>query len=151
MKTKLLIALALFFGYVAIAQDKLVFSYDTAGNQILRNRVCLTCLQAVMPSAIDSIPIVAEEVSLEEFGTFKMMAYPNPVTDQLYVEWEEHPEKRPNQLLLFTLDGRKVMDTPLSARYGSYGVEFNRYPPGGYLLLVLYENGTKESFKIIKN
>jgi hypothetical protein len=151
MKTKLLITVALFFGYIAIAQDKLVFSYDTAGNQILRNRVCLTCLQAVMPSTLDSIPIAEEEASLDEFGTFKMVAYPNPVTDILYVEWEDHPDKKPNQILLFTLDGRKVMDTPLSGKYGSYGVEFNRHPPGAYLLLVIYESGKKESFKIIKN
>lgn len=151
MNTKILVPFTLLVGYLSIAQDKLVFGYDTAGNQTLRNRVCLTCLKAVLPDVLDSVPIVAEEATLEDFGTFRMMAFPNPVTDMLQVEWDEHPQKKPVKLILFTLEGRKVTETALSGNRGLFEVEFSRHPPGGYLMLVLYENGTKESFKIIKN
>ncbi|MEA1785777.1 T9SS type A sorting domain-containing protein [Arenibacter sp. GZD96] len=104
-----------------------------------------------MPDLLDSVPIVDEEATLKDFGTFRMMAFPNPVTDMLQVEWDEHPDKKPVKLLLFTLEGRKVSETPLFGDRGLVEVEFSRHPPGGYLMLVLYENGTKESFKIIKN
>ncbi len=43
------------------AQDYIItFSYDSAGNQIQRNRVCLTCKPSKEKTVTDSTAVIAE-------------------------------------------------------------------------------------------
>ena len=152
MKRFILTPLTLLLVLLTNAQDKLVFSYDNSGNQTLRNRICLNCtaLKAVLPKETDSLQTLLAEEPIDGLKDFKIVAHPNPVTDILQVEWIENPERQPIQLMVFSWDGRKLLDHRLTDKQGSRNVDLGRYPPGIYLLAIVYKNGEKESFKIIK-
>ena len=144
-------ALMMSFSY---AQDyKITFSYDNAGNQIQRNRVCLTCKSSKAETVTDSTAVIAEtpkdiEGNLLEEDS-RITAYPNPVTDILQVEWTP-TEKKVDQIMLFSFDNKQLFHKQVNHRLTSLDLDFSRYPSGSYIVLVLYTNNTKQSFKVIK-
>jgi len=151
MKIFLLSSLLILLHTDLVAQQKLKFTYDTAGNQTLRDRVCLTCLKAVMPE-MDSLLVgatVEEEVS--DLFDFEMTAYPNPVTETLFVEWFPNERLKPKELQLFTVDGRHLSTIPIHTMRGEQPVYFKDNPPGLYLLKVLFENGERRTIRVVKS
>ncbi len=158
MKIKLLLLLLLFFSISSFSQQKLVFNYDTAGNQILRERLCINCTQVKSQDieTKDSLSlaqkpkvITNEELAAEE-NDLRINAYPNPVTDVLQVQWLEHPIMEPQQILLYSRDNRYLQKITLSKNQNIQDIIFNRYPTGTYILVVVFENGQRRSFQIIK-
>jgi len=158
MKTKLLLVFLLLFQLPVVAQQKLVFTYDPAGNQILRERLCLNCtplkVQVVEPK--DSLSLqkitgagTTTELLYEE-EELRIVTYPNPVSDVLQVEWIEHPILAPKQVLLFSGENRQLAQIPLRKNQNLQDISFTRYPTGMYILVVVFENGQRRSFQIIK-
>lgn len=149
-----LLPIAFFFLFIQLsAQQKLKFSYDTAGNQILRDRVCITCLKAYLPPKNDSIIAETSEMLEEEIimsKNFGVVVYPNPVTNVVYAEWQPNAARLPVQLLLFSMQGG------LLAKYipkqGQVEVEIDTtpYAPGMYILEAVFNNGEQKSFKVMK-
>src|SRR5690606_35236386 len=151
MKTLLLTSICVGLTINVFAQQKLKFTYDTAGNQTLRERVCLTCLKAVLPE-IDSLLVESiVEVEVSDILDFEMTAYPNPVTETLMVEWFPNERLRPKEIQLFTVDGRHLYTIPIHTVRGEQPVQFNDSPPGLYLLKVLFENGERRTIRIVKS
>ena len=158
MKIKLLLVFFLLFQLSAVGQQKLVFNYDTAGNQILRERLCLNCTQIKAPivESKDSLSIqLNQEVDpaielLAEEDELRISAYPNPVSDVLQVEWIEHPILVPRQVLLYSGDNRQLAQIGLHKNQNLQDISFYRYPTGMYILVVVFENGQRRSFQIIK-
>lgn len=156
MKKQILLlfsALVMSLGY---AQDyKVTFSYDNAGNQIQRNLVCLTCGKSseTKETVTDSTAGIAEtpkeiEDNLLEENS-RITAYPNPVTDILQVEWTP-TEKKVDQIMLFSFDNRQLYHRQVNHKLTSLDLDFSSYPSGSYIVLVLYNNQTRQSFKVIK-
>ncbi|WP_047418270.1 T9SS type A sorting domain-containing protein [Cellulophaga sp. Hel_I_12] len=151
MKKVILTSFLLLQIIISYSQDKLAFKYDTAGNQISRQRVCLNCTAALktkLPQS-DSIPLIAEnpeEIIIE----FKLKSYPNPVVDDLYLEWINNPEKLVSRIQLFTLDNRLLINLEVTENQGEQVISFSNYPVGVYLVSVYYNDKTKKSIKIIK-
>lgn len=164
MKIKLLLVFFLLFQLSAIAQQKLVFNYDTAGNQIVRERLCLNCTQVkeqiveskdslnlqTKPAIEPATALIAEKEEEEGEEELRISAYPNPVSDVLQVEWIEHPILKPHQLLLFSGEHRQLAQIILRKNQNIQDISFNRYPTGVYILVVVFENGQRRSFQIIK-
>ncbi|TGV02134.1 T9SS type A sorting domain-containing protein [Flavivirga rizhaonensis] len=156
MKKQLLLVFSALVVSFSYAQDyKITFSYDNAGNQIQRNRVCLTCKSSETKETVtDSTAVIAEtpkediEDNLLEEGS-RITAYPNPVTDILQVEWTP-TEKKVDQIMLFSFDNKQIFHKQVNHRLTSLDLDFSRYPSGTYIVLVLYNNNTKQSFKVIK-
>lgn len=87
MKALLFLSLILCFSLSPLmAQKKLVFSYDAAGNQVLRNLVAIT---AAAPTAEDILAsnLTADlpEGLITHPGQFQLRAYPNPIISYLMV------------------------------------------------------------------
>jgi hypothetical protein len=133
------------------AQQKLKFTYDTAGNQILRDRVCATCLRAVLPQVSDSLLAETSLDNLKSAENFGIVAYPNPVTQLLYVDWEADSDLKPKTVQLFTMDGRQLISRTIGNGQREQEVDFAQYPPGLFVLQVAFTNGEKRTFKILKN
>jgi hypothetical protein len=150
MITKLLLLVLIFCTTSLSAQQKLKFTYDTAGNQIVRDRVCITCLKAVLPTSTDSLETESTEPEIVLSKNFGVVVYPNPVTNLLFAEWQPNAPRLPEQFILFSMDGR------LLSRYfpvkGSVEVAIDTtpYPPGLYILETIFTNGEQRSFKVVK-
>ncbi|MEH6681044.1 MAG: T9SS type A sorting domain-containing protein [Sediminicola sp.] len=136
-------------------QYEITFGYDNAGNQILRDRVCVNC-QTASKTAIDStkVEIMEEEIAVLKEDTidsdfFKIVAYPNPVTDILRVEWVAS-DNGIQQITLFSLDNRQLFQKIVKDGWNGLNLDFNGYPPGSYIVLVGYADGSKKSFQVIK-
>lgn len=132
------------------------FSYDDAGNQVIRDRVCLNCREfSKNETVIDTTAVIVKtSKDLEDDDSLfnedsKIMAYPNPVTDILQVEWIPS-EKKVDQILLFSIDNQKLFHTQVNHKLTRLDLDFSRYPTGNYIILVLYTGNTKQSFKVIK-
>lgn len=157
MRRKLLVATLLFFPAFLIAQQKLGFTYDSAGNQIVREPLCLNCTQFLEEAAVlkDSVLLqtIKEAGSVMEFSKeedIRIAAYPNPVTDILQVQWIEHPVFVPHHILLYSRDNRYLDQIILSKNQNTQDISFKRYPSGTYILVVVFENGRRRSFQIIR-
>lgn len=151
MKTKLFILCIFCCAQFLNAQDKLVFSFDTAGNQTMRDRICIGCSQARAQETDNVVEdSVATELSEDLFQP-ELVAYPNPVTDILHVSWINQPSKVVKQLALFSGDNRELFRHQFSKVQNEKDLSFSSYAAGLYFLIVQFEDGKTQSFKIIKN
>ena len=150
MKQKLLLftLLSLFLGKSTWARDKyeIQFTYDTAGNQTLRDRVCINCgssKQAEDTTAVVEVDL-AKDISQNRFGEKEIedgqvMAYPNPVSGILNVEWVGL-EKRVSHILLFSGEGRQLYRRDIRSNQGSLDLNMGNYPVGMFILYIQYPN-----------
>lgn len=150
MILKLLPVVFIYFTTTLSAQQKLKFTYDTAGNQIIRDRVCLTCRTAVLPSVIDSTTTAIEEPEILLSKNFGVIVYPNPVANILFVEWQPNASRIPKQFLLFSMDGRVLGKYNPSKGAVIVEIDTTPYPPGVYILETVFNNGEQKSFKVLK-
>ncbi|SMC78633.1 T9SS type A sorting domain-containing protein [Cellulophaga tyrosinoxydans] len=147
----ILFTLFLFTQFAQVnAQDKLAFKYDTAGNQTSRQRICLNCTPSLKTSVevLDSIPL--EALVDTDLKDYKIAAYPNPVVDELYMEWIDNPEKMPTRIQINSFDGRVLHQQLLKENQREQIVDFSNYASGVYVLTIYFTNDKKESIKIIK-
>lgn len=156
MKIKLLVmifvCLSSFATQAQSEEYKIKFSYDSAGNQILRDRVCLNCSSAKTTAAKkELIAETSEEEEITEGVDNRSIitAYPNPVTDLLNVVWVES-ENVVKQVAVYGADGRVLFTQEINSLSGQLNLDFGRYSSGLYLLLVTYQDNHQETFKVIK-
>lgn len=149
-----------FMGTALLAQDeyRVQFGYDSAGNQTLRDWVCINCGTS-KAEVVDST--IVEEVALdddilqgitdqqENMGTSNIVAYPNPVTELLTVEWVDN-EKQVAQVILFSGIGQQLFQRTIKNRQGNTNIDFGIYAPGRYILSVYYTDNTNQTFHILK-
>lgn len=160
MRQKLLLfGLLGMIGATVLAQPqyKIQFSYDSAGNQTLRDRVCVNC--ETLKAAIDTTAVVnvalqddiLEEISGldKEEATSTIVAYPNPVTDILTIEWLAN-ENDVKQVVLFSSINQQLRSDKIRPDQRQLELSFGNYPPGMYIVLVLYADNSKQSFQVIK-
>lgn len=141
----------------AQSQYKIQFSYDSAGNQTLRDRVCINCntsKEALDSTLVEDVALqedILEDLSgLNEEDDFSnIVAYPNPVTEQLTVEWQD-TQRQVAQIILFNGIGQQLYQKTVTNRQGSLGLNFGIYPAGRYMVSVFYTDNTKQTFHVIK-
>lgn len=126
--------------------SKVVFEYDTAGNQVYRG------------IEIDMTPNVLSraenEETLEEpqgvgYEDSKLKYYPNPVQNVLYVEWDR-VYKEVAAISLYTANHQVLQQIGNLSFENQTQVRFDQLPKGSYFMVVFYQDGTKENITIIK-
>lgn len=150
---KILLFLLLPITLVQGQEYKIQFSYDAAGNQIKRDRVCVNCpaLKAIIDSTlIAELKNVKElEEIISETENPIITAYPNPVTDILQVEWVK-TDNDVQSIILFSGIGQILLDKNIDSTYSSFNIDFNTYPSGKYIVNVIYADNTRQSFQVLK-
>ena len=147
MKTPLLFIL-LHFCFSASAQTKLTFSYDGAGNQTNRS-LCINCLSKSVQQVKEIEALV--ENDLEKFFPEDVISYyPNPVKEQLYLQWQLAQDNYVTSVHVYSITGQVLRTFELNSGMSNLNIPFQQYPTGVYLVLLSYKDGGEKSIKIIK-
>lgn len=135
---------------ISQAQPKLIFSYDTAGNQITRT-ICISGSCTSKPAKeIKEIEALAEEDLLKFSEEDFISYYPNPVKEELYLKWELVADKTVTSVYLYAMNGQ-VLKTYNNLKNGNtLNIPFLEYPTGTYLLVLVYNDGEQKTIKIVK-
>jgi len=145
------------FAAVGQEQYKITFSYDAAGNQIMRDRVCINCNStSKAPVKTDSLdvdiptdPVAELEEELDQEKEYEIIAYPNPVTDILKVEWDIS-KNSVDQLVVFAPNGRQLKNRSVTNSAQFIDLDFSKYPLGMYIVVAIYADGSRQSFQVLK-
>ena len=148
MKKNYLLALFLLFSLYSFAQQKIRFEYDTAGNQILRE-FCFNC-NSRTPSDAKQINEITEN-DLKKFDPQDGFSYyPNPLKETLYLQWNDSNQSKIKTINLISVNGVILNSISNLEKTNNYVVNFEQYPVGVYMLLLVYENSFEKTIKIIK-
>lgn len=143
MKQKLLFVILL-FSIISHAQTQLNFSYDVSGNQQIRT-LCINC-QAKPSKEIKDLT----EDDLEKLsGLEKVSYYPNPVKEELYLQWELSKENAVSSVEVFSIAGQ-LLNQYLTTNKTDQSLPFQNYSAGIYIVLLKNNKGEEKSIKIIK-
>lgn len=154
----LFLFLTCLFSTISYGQSEynITFTYDSAGNQSQRNRVCINC-GAKAQEVKDSTLVKDLEISLEEpldelesESKNRIIAYPNPVTDLLNVDWV-NDTKSVSQINVFSINNSNIFYKKVNPYQNSLELNFSGYPPGVYIATVTFSDGSRQSFQILKN
>lgn len=166
--TKFILSMLLFFGLAVNAQQKkispsqlkapptppglyakITFSYDGEGNQTQRN-YCYSCSSktaGVVPKEIAAI----KEEDLQNFSQNDVITYyPNPVKEELYLEWELINDNAVASINVYGLNGQLLKSYSGLTKTNSQNIPFQNYPSGVYTVVLFYRNSEQKTIKIIK-
>ncbi|KOP39078.1 T9SS C-terminal target domain-containing protein [Flavobacterium sp. WLB] len=141
----------LLFGicFLSNAQQKITFTYDTAGNQLSRV-LCLSGCTSKPARDIKEIEAVVEE-DLEKFFPEDVISYyPNPVKEELYLQWELVEDNKVSSVMVYGLNGQVLKAFPKTESINALNISFQEYSTGIYLVVLKYKNGDEKTIKIIK-
>lgn len=128
-------------------EQALQLSYDPAGNQTLSALVCINCPDAQDPTQNPEAP---PENPAAKTTLNQLKYYPNPVAEALTLTWENTPHSHITSVAVYALNGKRLaLKKNLSAQ-SQLTLHFSDKASGIYTLEVLGSNGSKETFKILK-
>ncbi|WP_035644077.1 T9SS type A sorting domain-containing protein [Flavobacterium sp. ASV13] len=143
----------LLFGifFLANAQQKITFGYDSAGNQITR----VLCLSGCTPSSkpakeIKEIEAITEEDMLKFSEEDVVSYYPNPVKEELYLRWQLINDNKVFSIIVYGMSGQILQTLSNTDNTDNQTIFFGDYPRGVYLVALRYKNGDEKTIKIIK-
>lgn len=136
------------FCLLASAQTKLTFGYDAAGNQTSRV-LCVNCLSKHDDLAIDADAITEEDPD-KFFEEDVISYYPNPVKEELYLQWQLVQDNYVTSIQVYSMTGQLLRVFQADKETHNLNIPFQLYPSGIYLVLLSYKNGDDKSIKIIK-
>lgn len=143
---KSLILLLFFNTIFCFSQDKILFSYDTAGNQIQRE-LCINCLTG--KKVRDAKEITKEDLITSEVSD-QISYYPNPVKQELYLGWNLINDNVVSSIHVYSLTGQVLQSFNNTEKIHLQTISFENYPRGVYAVILYYKNGEQKSIKIIK-
>ena len=152
MKNYLLVLFLGFYLTSTAQQDKIIFDYDAAGNQINR-KLCLSanCNGTGYKTAATKEIAALKEEDLQKFSPEDVISYyPNPVKEELYLKWELAADKTVKNIQLFDLNGRVLQNYGNLDKSNSLNIPFLNYPVGTYLVVLVYNDGEQKTIKIVK-
>ncbi len=145
MKTKLLMLLLLIAG-LSFGQKRIKFYYDDAGNQITRVIEVSSPRGAKDEDFKNPATLLNEDFIQDD----KISYYPNPVREELYVNWKNKDNNIVNTIELYNLNGQLLKTYPDLKSYETATINFQSYPEGFYEVVLFFENGTQQTLKIVK-
>lgn len=146
---KYLLILLFHFSILLSAQQKITFSYDAAGNQINRE-LCLNCTSKKVEEFPKEIEALAEDDLLKFSPQDVISYYPNPVKEELYLQWQLTPDNYVSSIHVYSVTGQILRTYQGNESINSLNIPFQSYPSGIYLVLLTYKNGGEKTIKIIK-
>lgn len=148
MIKKILIVCGLLFCSTLVAQNRIKFEYDQAGNQVKRY-ICLSC-PARMSGTKDEGNAQKEEDLQKFFPEDVISYYPNPVKEQLYLQWDLPNENKVKQMMLFSINGQQLREFKGFETQNNTTISFQEYPSGTYIIVLDLTNGEQKSITILK-
>jgi len=125
-----------------MAQSKVSYAYDLAGNRISRKVVDMNSNPSHVKKDSDPTQVVTDQL-----GERKITVYPNPTRGALAIEITGGDAKDAIHLILFSAQGTQLQNTQATATVTP--VNMSSYPGGWYILRV--QAGAKSTeFKIVK-
>ncbi len=125
--------------------DRVRFLYDVSGNQVERT-ICINCTTnrpAVMNNDIE------KQLTNEFFELDNLKLYPNPVTEDLHIDFNE-PSKSVFKILVYSLSGQIVQTYSNLNNQTTITIPFTNLPQGIYIVNLEYYNGEIVDLKILK-
>lgn len=138
--------LMLFYSSLGIAQQKIKFDYDIAGNQITRY-VCSSCKTSETPKDVKDIQ---DEDLIKSFPEDVISFYPNPVKEELFIKWDLINQNVVISIDLFDINGRLIHKKQNLEQHNSTSLFLSSYPKGIYYAVLNYKDGDQKSLKIVK-
>lgn len=133
--------------------DKIVFDYDSSGNQIFRGIVIEFSKSSFLYTSNGITKNEVENIdnSLEKKGysDSKLNYYPNPVRDVLNIDWDDN-FKKVDYIVVNTSTGQRLQIVSNLSQSTATTLDFINVPVGVYYLTVVYKDKTEEIIKIIK-
>lgn len=121
-----------------ISQTKLSFSFDAAGNQVLRT------------AGSSYRKTQAEPVVQDSIYTESLTAFPVPVTNTLSVKWVSDKANPLQVLQLHTVEGKLLYQQKINSQRGQINLDFSAYTWGMYILTGITADGRTHVIKIIR-
>lgn len=150
MKKIIFLILLLACGLEMSSQTRIIFTYDSAGNQTVR-KLCLNCNEY---KHSEEQPKEVKEIEEEDLLTFfdedVISYYPNPVKEELYLRWELINENKVSKIDIYNLNGKIIKSYIDLDKDNSKNISFQEYPPSTYLVVLYYTNGEQKSITIVK-
>lgn len=146
---KYLLILLFHFSILLSAQQKITFSYDAAGNQINRE-LCLNCTSKKVEESPKEIEALAEDDLLKFSPADVISYYPNPVKEELYLQWQLTSDNYVTTIHVYGMTGQLLRTYHANVSINSLNIPFQSYPSGVYMVLLSYKGGGEKSIKIIK-
>lgn len=141
--------IALFFISFGSYSQIISFDYDEAGNQAVR-QWCTSCHNKNSNEPVKEIADLQEEDLQQFFKDDVISYYPNPVKEQLYLQWKPVNGSQVNLIQLYSLNGELIQFKDKLEGTNKYVMSFQHLPQGVYSLILFYTDGTQQSIKIIK-
>lgn len=130
--------------------DRILFYYDTAGNQIQRT-FCINCSNSRVADETPKEITDIEDEDLVKFSPDDVISYyPNPVKEELYLKWELFNENKVSSIEVFSINGQRINLYSNLEKENTKNIPFQEYPQGTYLVLLNYTNGEQKSITILK-
>lgn len=128
--------------------DKIVFTYDTAGNQVQRE-LCINCTN---PNAkyVSNPKMLTKDDLIPSEASDLVSYYPNPVKEELYLKWELAHTNLVTTIQIYDLNGRLLHSYEKLETVNAQTIPFRDYPVGMYLIVLQYSNGEQKNIKIVK-
>jgi hypothetical protein len=124
-----------------MAQNKLAYTYDMAGNRLTRKLVTLANPNYAKRQVETPIP------TEDQLSERKIIIYPNPTKGNLAVEITGGDSKDELRIILFSAQGIQLQN--VQAISGVNPVEMSAYSAGWYIMRIIAGDKTTE-FKIVK-
>jgi Secretion system C-terminal sorting domain len=147
MKIKLLLLLS-FTTMLSFCQNanRIRFTYDDAGNQTDRF-ICLCQARGAKETEYKNLETLEKTDFIQED---KISFYPNPVREELYVNWKNKENNAVGLIELYNMNGQLLKTYKDLKNYETATIEFQIFTEGFYNLVVNFENGEKQTLKIVK-
>lgn len=141
---KTLTFLVLFVFSFSFGQPRIQFFYDATGNQTKRV-ICGNC--PAKNATYKNQETLTDSDLLEEN---KILYYPNPVLEELYVKWKNTEESQVTSVELYSMSGQQLNKITNLKDNELTKIGFTEYPTGYYIVVLVYSNGDKKDLKIVK-
>lgn len=143
-----LIILVLGVSLFSKAQTKINFSYDDAGNQTSRV-LCINCIAKATTDDTKEKAVSTEE-NLEKVTEDLISYYPNPVKEELYLQWDLKEDNYVTSVKVYSIAGQVVRNYKTNGATKNLIIPFQSFPSGVYIVLLSYKAGEDKSLKIVK-
>ena len=133
--------------------QQISFEYDAAGNQTKREFICVGCTQfAPTSTSVNKVDYLSD-ASKPNLNTAyqKIIAYPNPTTEVLNLKWGIF-RTYVTDVEVFSTTGVSVFKKKYRYEENEFNetIQFNKMPPGMYVVKVTFSDGKHDLIKIIK-
>ncbi len=128
------------------------YDYDSNGNRVERNTVFLRVAQgggntmAETPFTEAAVLQESEGVADELTGELTLTLFPNPVQDEVRLEWSQ-PDVWIEEVRVFSNDGKEVYKA--GKQEGNFSIPFNTVQPGYYVIWLKTDTGIQR-YPLIK-